>query len=215
MENNSILDLDDKNLQNEIDNKYIQEIKNGNIDALNKIMERYKSYVYLKAKPFFLVGAEREDIIQEGMIGLFKAIKGYNFEKDVSFRIFADLCIRRQIMTAIKASTRQKHLPLNSYLSLNKTAFDEEDDRTVIEMLDIDSVPDPLDTITTKETYQKIGSTMSEVLSDFEQKVFSEYINGESYADIAKKINSHPKAVDNAVQRIKKKFEKYILDDEK
>lgn len=118
-------------------------------------------------------------------------------------------------MTAIKASTRQKHIPLNSYLSLNKTAFDEEDDRTVIEMLDIDSVPDPLDTITTKETYQKIGSTMSEVLSDFEQKVFSEYINGESYADIAKKINSHPKAVDNAVQRIKKKFEKYILDDEK
>lgn len=215
MENNSILDLDDKNLQNEIDNKYIQEIKNGNIDAINKIMERYKSYVYLKAKPFFLVGAEREDIIQEGMIGLFKAIKGYNFEKDVSFRIFADLCIRRQIMTAIKASTRQKHIPLNSYLSLNKTAFDEEDDRTVIEMLDIDSVPDPLDTITTKETYQKIGSTMSEVLSDFEQKVFSEYINGESYADIAKKINSHPKAVDNAVQRIKKKFEKYILDDEK
>ena len=215
MENNSILDLDDKNLQNEIDNKYIQEIKNGNIDALNKIMERYKSYVYLKAKPFFLVGAEREDIIQEGMIGLFKAIKGYNFEKDVSFRIFADLCIRRQIMTAIKASTRQKHIPLNSYLSLNKTAFDEEDDRTVIEMLDIDSVPDPLDTITTKETYQKIGSTMSEVLSDFEQKVFSEYINGESYADIAKKINSHPKAVDNAVQRIKKKFDKYILDDEK
>lgn len=215
MENNSILDLDDKNLQNEIDNKYIQEIKNGNIDALNKIMERYKSYVYLKAKPFFLVGAEREDIIQEGMIGLFKAIKGYNFEKDVSFKIFADLCIRRQIMTAIKASTRQKHIPLNSYLSLNKTVFDEEDDRAVIEMLDIDSVPDPLDTITTKETYQKIGSTMSEVLSDFEQKVFSEYINGESYADIAKKINSHQKAVDNAVQRIKKKFEKYILDDEK
>ena len=215
MENNSILDLDDKNLQNEIDNKYIQEIKNGNIDALNKIMERYKSYVYLKAKPFFLVGAERDDIIQEGMIGLFKAIKGYNFEKDVSFKIFADLCIRRQIMTAIKASTRQKHIPLNSYLSLNKTVFDEEDDRAVIEMLDIDSVPDPLDTITTKETYQKIGSTMSEVLSDFEQKVFSEYINGESYADIAKKINSHPKAVDNAVQRIKKKFEKYILDDEK
>ena len=160
MENNSILDLDDKNLQNEIDNKYIQEIKNGNIDALNKIMERYKSYVYLKAKPFFLVGAEREDIIQEGMIGLFKAIKGYNFEKDVSFRIFADLCIRRQIMTAIKASTRQKHIPLNSYLSLNKTAFDEEDDRTVIEMLDIDAVPDPLDTITTKETYQIIVGTM-------------------------------------------------------
>lgn len=215
MENNSIIDLDNNISQNEIDNKYIQEIKNGNIDALNKIMEKYKSYVYMKAKPFFIVGAEREDIVQEGMIGLFKAIKGYNFEKDVSFKIFADLCIRRQIMTAIKASTRQKHIPLNSYLSLNKTAFDDEDDRAVVEMLDIDSVPDPLDTITTKETYQKIGMTMSEVLSDFEQKVFSEYINGESYSNIAKKLNSHPKAIDNAVQRIKKKFEKYILDDEK
>lgn len=214
MEENIISSLENNNLQNELDNEYIQEIKNGNVEALNKIMEKYKSYVYVKAKPFFMVGAEREDIIQEGMIGLFKAIKGYNSEKDVSFKMFADLCIRRQIMTAVKASTRQKHIPLNSYLSLNKTAFDEEDDRAIIEMIDKDSVPDPLDTITKKEEYQKIEHRMSEVLSDFEQKVFNEYVNGGSYAQIAEKLGSHSKAIDNAVQRIKKKFEKYILEDE-
>ena len=214
MEGNIIQGLDDKISQNELDNKYIQEIKNGNVDDLNKIMEKYKSYVYLKAKPFFIVGAEREDIIQEGMIGLYKAIKGYNEDKDVSFKMFADLCIRRQIMTAVKASTRQKHIPLNSYLSLNKTAFDEDDDRAIIEMIDKDTVPDPLETITKKEEYQKIETRMAEVLSDFEQKVFNEYVNGGSYAQIAEKLGSHSKAIDNAVQRIKKKFEKYILTDE-
>lgn len=215
MEKNLVDDLDTNKMQNELDNNYIHEIKKGNVDALNKIMEKYKTYVYLKAKPFFMVGAEKEDIIQEGMIGLFKAIKGYDCDKDVSFKSFADLCIKRQIMTAIKTSTRQKHIPLNSYVSLNKTAFDEDDDRAIIEMIDTDTVPDPLETVTTKEKYQKIGTKMTEVLSDFEQKVFSEYINGESYIDIARKLDSHPKAIDNAVQRIKKKFEKYILDDEK
>ena len=158
MEKNLIDDLDTNKMQNELDNNYIHEIKKGNVDALNKIMEKYKAYVYLKAKPFFMVGAEKEDIIQEGMIGLFKAIKGYDCNKDVSFKSFADLCIKRQIMTAIKTSTRQKHIPLNSYVSLNKTAFDEDDDRAIIEMIDTDSVPDPLETVTTKEKYQKIGA---------------------------------------------------------
>ena len=141
--------------QNELDREYIRRIKAGDNIALNEIMEKYKGFVYLKAKQFFIVGAEKEDIIQEGMIGLFKAIKGYDDEKDVTFKVFADLCIRRQIMTAIKAATRQKHIPLNSYLSLNKSAFDEDGDRAVIEMLDMETVPDPLETITTKETYEK------------------------------------------------------------
>lgn len=215
MEKNLIKDSNTSKFQSDIDNNYIYEIKNGNQEALNKIMEKYKPYVYLKAKPFFIVGAEKEDIIQEGMIGLFKAIKSYNFEKDVSFKSFADLCIKRQIITAIKASTRQKHIPLNSYLSLNKTVCDEEDDRAIIEMIDLDSLHDPLETITNKETCQKIGAKISKVLSDFEQKVFYEYINGESYANIAKKLNSHSKAVDNAVQRIKKKIEKNISEDDK
>lgn len=209
------MDNSSKEVSNEnIDNQYISEIKNGNVDALNKIMEKYKSYVYLKAKPFFIVGAEREDIIQEGMIGLYKAIKGYDSKKDVSFKMFADLCIRRQIITAIKASNRQKHIPLNSYISLSKTPSNEDDDREMIEMLDKDSMPDPLETITTRETYKKIETKVVEILSDFEQKVFVEYISGESYANIAKKLNSHQKAIDNAIQRIKKKFEKHISNDD-
>lgn len=198
---------------NEIDREYIKKIRLGDDEALNQIMEKYKSFVYLKAKPFFIVGAEKEDIIQEGMIGLFKAIKGFDIDKDVSFKAFADLCVKRQIMTAIKSSTRQKHIPLNSYLSLNKTAFDDEDDRSVIEMLDMETVPDPLETITTAETYKKLEMKMSEVLSDFEQRVLSRYLEGESYSQIASSLDSHVKAVDNAVQRIKKKACKYIQED--
>ncbi|MBQ9314775.1 MAG: RNA polymerase sporulation sigma factor SigH [Clostridia bacterium] len=201
--------------QNDEDKKYILKIKDGDEDALNRIMEKYKNFVYAKAKTFFIVGAEQEDIIQEGMIGLFKAIKGYDFNKEVTFSSFADLCIRRQIISAIKASTRQKHIPLNSYLSLNKTSFDEDTDREVIEQLDLDTVPDPLETLTKKETYRSIELKMSEVLSDFEQQVFNEYLNGESYVKIASKLNSHVKSVDNAIQRIKKKVEKHIAEEDR
>ncbi|MBQ6860794.1 MAG: RNA polymerase sporulation sigma factor SigH [Clostridia bacterium] len=201
------------NDQDKIDREYICKIKAGDKSALNYIMEKYKNFVYVKAKPFFMVGAEKDDIIQEGMIGLYKAINGFDEEKDVSFKVFADLCIRRQIMTAIKASTRQKHIPLNSYLSLNKTVFDDDSDREVIEMLDMEIVPDPLDTITTHETYQKVEETMNKVLSDFELKVLNEYVNGASYVEIANKLDSHVKAVDNAVQRIKKKVDKHLADE--
>lgn len=199
--------------QDKIDREYISKIKAGDKSALNFIMEKYRNFVYMKAKPFFMVGAEKDDIIQEGMIGLFKAIKGFDEDKDVTFKVFADLCVRRQIMTAVKASTRQKHMPLNSYLSLNKTVFDDESDREVIEMLDVETVPDPLDTITTHETYQKVEETMNKVLSDFELKVLNEYVNGASYVEIANKLDSHVKAVDNAVQRIKKKVDKHLADE--
>lgn len=205
----------EQNKQNEEDKQYILKIQNGDEASLNQIMEKYKNLVYSRAKSFFLVGAEQEDIIQEGMIGLFKAIKGYDLEKNVTFKSFADLCIRRQIISAIKASTRQKHIPLNSYLSLNKSAFDEDTDREVMEQLDVDTVPDPLETITKKETYRNLEIKMSEILSDFEQQVFNEYLNGESYNSIALKLKTHSKAVDNAIQRIKKKVEKHIEIDEK
>lgn len=199
--------------QDRIDREYIGKIKAGDKSALNFIMEKYRNFVYMKAKPFFMVGAEKDDIIQEGMIGLYKAINGFDEDKEVSFKVFADLCIRRQIMTAVKASTRQKHMPLNSYLSLNKTVFDDESDREVIEMLDLETVPDPLDTITTHETYQKVEETMNKVLSDFELKVLNEYVNGASYVEIANKLDSHVKAIDNAVQRIKKKVDKHLADE--
>jgi RNA polymerase sporulation-specific sigma factor len=195
------------------DKETIEKIRNGDSKALDSIMNKYRSFVYAKAKPFFIVGAEKEDIIQEGMIGLFKAIKGFDINKDVSFKAFADLCIRRQIITAIKCSTRQKHMPLNSYLSLNKCAFDEDGDRTLIEVLDLDLVPDPLETVANKETYKKIELKMGQVLSDFEQQVFNGYLNGDSYVEIAKGLDTHVKAVDNAIQRIKKKVEKHILSD--
>lgn len=195
------------------DEQLIENIKNDDQMALNSLIKRYDDIVNMKASKFFMIGAEKEDIIQEGMIGLFKAIKSFDVEKEVSFKAFADLCVKRQIMTAIKSSTRQKHIPLNSYVSLNKTAFDDEDDRAVIEMLDMETVPDPLETITNEETYKKIEMKMNEVLSDFEQKVLSGYLDGESYSEIANSLGSHIKAVDNAVQRIKKKACKYIAED--
>ena len=201
--------------QNELDREYLKKIKLGDELALNEIMEKYKSFVYMKAKPFFIVGAEKEDLIQEGMIGLFKAIKGFDENKEVSFKSFADLCVRRQIMTAVKMATRQKHIPLNSYLSLNKPAYEEDDesDKTVIDTLDLEVVPDPLETITSKESYEKLENKMNEVLSDFELKVLNEYLKGCSYVEIASTLDSHVKAVDNAVQRIKKKVEKHLNND--
>ncbi len=201
------------NENDKIDKNDIKRIRSGNTAVINEIIERYKAFVYAKAKPFFIVGAEKEDIVQEGMIGLFKAIQNYDETKDVSFKAFADLCVRRQIMTAIKAATRQKHIPLNSYLSLSKNAFDDESDKTVMEVLDVETAPDPLDTITMQETYEKIETRMNEVLSDFEQRVLNEYLKGCSYAEIANSLGSHVKAVDNAVQRIKKKVDKYIVED--
>lgn len=204
----------EQNEQDKIDKEYIKKIKSGDNAALNHIMDKYKNFVFSKAKPFFIVGAEKEDIIQEGMIGLYKAIKGYDESKEVTFKVFADLCIRRQIMTAIKTATRQKHIPLNSYLSLNKAAFDEDGERTVMDILDMETVPDPLDTITSQETYRKLEMKMNELLSDFEQKVLAEYLNGCSYSEIATRLDSHVKAVDNAVQRIKKKVDKHIERDD-
>jgi len=196
------------------DRNSIIKIRNGDTSELEDLIQRYQNFVYHKSTPYFLAGAEKEDIVQEGMIGLYKAIKSYDLEKDITFKYFADLCIKRQIITAIKTYSRQKHMPLNSYLSLNKTNNDEEDDREIIEKLDIEIVPDPLEKITIKETYQKIENKMSKLLSPFEQQVYYSYLSGYSYAQIAKSLGSHSKAVDNAIQRIKKKIDKHILSDD-
>lgn len=196
------------------DRNSIIKIRNGDYAELNNLMERYQSFVYHKSTPYFLAGAEKEDIVQEGMIGLYKAIKNYDLEKDISFKYFADLCIKRQIITAIKTYSRQKHIPLNSYLSLNKTSDDEDDDREILEKVDMRIIPDPLEKITMKETYQKIEDKMGKLLSPFEQQVYYSYLSGYSYAQIAEKIGSHSKAVDNAIQRIKKKIDKHILTDD-
>lgn len=194
------------------DNKLIQKIKNGDKKALNYLLEKYTEVVSMKAGKYFIVGAEKEDIIQEGLIGLFKAIKSFDPEKQSSFKTFANLCVERQLQTAIKSSMRQKHMPLNSYLSLNISAYDENEDTSLLEVFETENAAeDPLDIVTKKEYYTFVEDRIDETLSDFEKQVLHRYTNGESYTEIAEKIDAPVKSVDNAIQRIRKKTIKNIL----
>lgn len=197
------------------DEELIVQIRKGDTRAQNYLLEKYKSLVNMKANRFFLVGAEDDDMIQEGMIGLFKAIQAFDLEKNNSFKTFANLCVERQLITAIKTSNRQKHIPLNSSFSLNTSAYDENDDTTVIEVLDTNFVEDPLDTITKREYMEFVENRIEKNLSGFEKQVLDRYIQGESYVDIASKLNSPVKSIDNAIQRIRKKAMKCLGSDEK
>ena len=195
-----------ENKYNDIpDEQLIKQIRLGDNNAQNYLLEKYKSLVNMKANRFFLVGAEDDDMVQEGMIGLFKAIQSFDLEKNNSFKTFANLCIERQLITAIKTSNRQKHMPLNSSFSLNLSAYDENDDTTVMEILDTNTAEDPLDTITKREYIEFVENKIDKNLSGFEKQVLSKYIQGESYVDIANKLNSPVKSIDNAIQRIRKK----------
>jgi RNA polymerase sigma factor, sigma-70 family len=201
--------------QNFFDEKYnkmtdenlLQEItQNQNNIALDCLIDRYKDVVGMKANKFFMVGSEKDDMLQEGYIGLYKAVKSYDQEKQNSFKTFAGLCIERQMITAVKNSNRQKHIPLNSSLSLNSGAYDENDDTEVMEILDTRKTgEDPLDIITQKEYFTVIEKAIDDSLSDFEKKVLVHYKNGESYAEIAEILQSKVKSVDTAIQRIRKK----------
>ena len=192
----------------------LEEIKHGNNDALNKLLNKYKELVNMKVGKYFIIGAEKEDIYQEGMIGLYKAIKSFDPEKQNSFKTFANLCIERQLITAIKTSNRQKHMPLNSYLSLNATAYDDDNDTSLLEIFNSKTVEDPLETLTKKEYYKTVEDKIEENLSDFEKQVLHRYARGESYVSIAEKLDSPVKSIDNAIQRIRKKAEKNIFLDE-
>ncbi len=194
------------------DNEVITKIKQGDKKALNYLLDKYTDVVSMKAGKYFIVGAEKEDIIQEGLIGLFKAIKSFNPEKQSSFKTFANLCIERQLQTAIKSSMRQKHMPLNSYLSLNISAYDENEDTSLLEVFETENAAeDPLDIVTKKEYYNFVEDRIEETLSDFEKQVLHRYTNGESYTQIAERLNAPVKSVDNAIQRIRKKTVKNIL----
>ena len=204
-----------ENKYNDIpDEQLIKQIRLGDNNAQNYLLEKYKSLVNMKANSFFLVGAEDDDMVQEGMIGLFKAIQSFDLEKNNSFKTFANLCIERQLITAIKTSNRQKHMPLNSSFSLNLSAYEENDDTTVMEILDTNTAEDPLDTITKREYIEFVENKIDKNLSGFEKQVLSRYIQGESYVDIANKLNSPVKSIDNAIQRIRKKAIKNIVDGE-
>ena len=182
----------------------------GNTVAEEYLLNKYKNFVRSKARSYFLIGADHEDIVQEGMIGLYKAIRDYKQEKLSSFRAFAELCITRQIITAIKTATRQKHIPLNSYVSLNKPLYDEESDRTLLDIIMEGNAGNPEDMIINQENLGSIHQKINEVLSGLEQEVLTAYLDGKSYQEIAEALGRHVKSIDNALQRVKRKLEKYL-----
>lgn len=183
--------------------KAMQEQNNT---ALNCLIDRYRDMINIKANKFFMIGSEKEDMLQEGYIGLYKAAKSYNNQMKNSFKTFAGLCIERQMITAVKNSNRQKHIPLNSSVSLNAGAYDDDGDTQVIDVLDTrKNGEDPLEIITKKEYYSFIETAINDTLSNFEKQVLSHYKNGESYAQIAENLNTKIKSVDTAIQRIRRK----------
>lgn len=192
------------------DEEVLELIHAGNTEALDFLITKYKPLVRMKGKSYFLIGADREDILQEGMIGLYKAIRDFREEKLTSFRAFAELCITRQIITAIKTATRQKHIPLNSYVSLDKPVyFDEESERTLLDTIASTVIDNPEQLLISQESFDFIEEKMGEMLSDLEQQVLMLYIEGQSYQEISEQLNRHVKSIDNALQRVKRKLERY------
>lgn len=184
--------------------------ESGDRAALEYLIKKYRNFVRAKARSYFLIGADREDIIQEGMIGLFKAIRDFKGDKLASFRAFAELCVTRQIITAIKTATRQKHIPLNSYVSLNKPIYDEDSDRTLLDVLSGVRVADPEELVISREEFVTVEAKMEEILSDLEWNVLMSYLDGKSYQEIADELGRRAKSIDNALQRVKRKIEKYM-----
>jgi RNA polymerase sporulation-specific sigma factor len=192
-----------------VDEEIVALAQGGDTLAQEYLINKYRNFVRAKARAYFLIGADREDIIQEGMIGLYKAIRDFRLDKLASFRAFAELCVTRQIITAIKTATRQKHSPLNSAVSLNKPIYDEDSDRTLMDVFQAD-VNDPEEVVISQEEYGDIEAKMGEFLSDLEWKVLNYYLDGKSYQEIAQELHRHVKSIDNALQRVKRKLERYL-----
>jgi RNA polymerase sporulation-specific sigma factor len=199
-------------LEERTDEELVEAVRNGDNEALEYLIHKYRNFVRAKARSYFLIGADREDIVQEGMIGLYKSIRDFREDKLTSFKAFAELCITRQIITAIKTATRQKHIPLNSYVSLDKPIYDEDSDRTLLDVICTARVTDPEELVINQEEFDDIEVKMSELLSDLERKVLMLYLDGRSYQEIAVDLDRHVKSIDNALQRVKRKLEKYLAD---
>lgn len=197
------------------DEEIVGMCHHGDTTAEEFLLNKYKNFVRSKARSYFLIGADHEDIVQEGMIGLYKAIRDYKPEKLSSFRAFAELCITRQIITAIKTATRQKHIPLNSYVSLNKPLYDEESDRTLLDIIMEGNSSNPEEMIINQEDLGTIHRKINEVLSGLEQEVLAAYLDGKSYQEIADSLGRHVKSIDNALQRVKRKLEKYLEENDR
>jgi RNA polymerase sporulation-specific sigma factor len=198
------LDFKDK-----LDEEIAVQAKSGNNRAQEYLISKYENFVKSKAKSYFLIGADKEDIYQEGMIGLYKAIRDFNPEKSTSFKAFAEICVIRQIITAIKTATRQKHIPLNTYVSLNKPIY-EESERTLLDVIAGLRISDPEELMISKEQMDYIEKKISKVLSSLELEVLTSYLDGKSYQEIASDLERHSKSIDNALQRVKRKLEKCL-----
>ncbi len=192
------------------DEEIVDVARTGSTEAQEYLINKYKSFVRAKASSYFLIGADREDIIQEGMIGLYKAIRDFRADRLASFKAFAELCITRQIITAIKTATRQKHIPLNSYISLNRPIYDEDSDRTLLDIMPGNHVLDPEEVVISSEEIGNMEEKITEILSDLEWQVLNSYLDGKSYLEIADELQRHVKSVDNALQRVKRKLERYL-----
>jgi len=196
--------------KDKLDEEIVMDAKAGNNKAQEYLISKYENFVKAKAKSYFLIGADKEDIYQEGMIGLYKAIRDFNPEKSTSFKAFAEICVTRQIITAIKTATRQKHIPLNTYVSLNKPIYEEESERTLLDVLSGLKISDPEELMISKEQMHFIEDKISKVLSELEKEVLTSYLDGKSYQEIACDLERHAKSIDNALQRVKRKLEKCL-----
>ena len=192
------------------DEEVVSEAQNGNNRAQEYLIAKYENFVKSKAKSYFLIGADKEDIYQEGMIGFYKAIRDFKIDKFTSFKAFAEICVTRQIITAIKTATRQKHIPLNTYVSLNKPIYEDESDRTLIDVLSSVAISDPEELIISQEQLKFIEEEIGKVLSELELEVLTSYLDGKSYQEIASDLDRHEKSIDNALQRVKRKLEKCL-----
>ena len=196
--------------EDRLDEEVVIEAQKKNVRAQEYLINKYKNFVKAKAKSYFLIGADKEDIYQEGMIGLYKAIRDFKADRLSSFRAFAEICVTRQIITAIKTATRQKHIPLNTYISLNKPIYDEESDRTLLDVLSGAKITDPEELVISREEVISIQNEIGEVLSELEMEVLMSYLDGKSYQEIACDLDRHAKSIDNALQRVKRKLEKCL-----
>ena len=200
-----------REVDDEPDEGLVSLYREGHQDAIDTLLLRYRGFARAKARSYFLVGADRDDIVQEGMIGLYKAIRDFDAEREASFRAFAELCVTRQILTAVKTATRQKHVPLNTYVSLSKPVGDEEDpDRPLHDVLANARAPDPADLVIGHEELRSMKLAFAEILSDFEADVLHMYVEGMSYQEIAAHLERQVKSIDNAIQRIKRKVELHL-----
>jgi RNA polymerase sporulation-specific sigma factor len=204
------VEKDQTNLHMLDDEELLRRIHQGSSHALDVIMHKYINFVRAKARTYFLIGADKEDIIQEGMIGLYKAIRDYDGDKLSSFKAFAELCVTRQIITAIKTATRFKHMPLNSYVSLDKPLRDEDKDRTLMDVLVGSAEIDPQELLVNRENLGDMQLKLSELLSRLEKEVLQLYLEGCTYQEISEELNRHEKSIDNALQRVKRKLEQLL-----